>query len=270
VLVIWNLFMQVIVTGSLGYDYIMDFPGRFADRIMPDKIHKLSLSFLVDKLSKQFGGTGANIAYTLKLLGVESLLLACAGEDFAEYKKHLERHGIVTTGITEHQRVTTSSYFVITDQDDNQIGSFYVGAMKYARDLSIAAVADSGNLSDSRNRTPPPHFVVIAPFASRVSYETRIYPKKHQARFEEASAAERIALADALSCTLQKIKKTMDDPDYNFFIHTAPAKATGPDYYHWHMEILPHTSTWAGLELGIGISVVAIPPEDAAAHLRNA
>ena len=155
--------MQVIVTGSLGYDYIMDFPGRFADRIMPDKIHKLSLSFLVDKLTKQFGGTGANIAYTLKLLGVESLLLACAGEDFAEYKKHLERHGIVTTGITEHQRVTTSSYFVITDQDDNQIGSFYVGAMKYARDLSIAAVADSGNLSDSRNRTPPPHFVVIAP-----------------------------------------------------------------------------------------------------------
>ncbi len=84
--------VDVIVTGSLGYDYIMDFPGRFADRIMPEKIHKLSLSFLVDKLTKQFGGTGANIAYTLKLLGVEPLLLACAGNDFDSYKKHFKSH----------------------------------------------------------------------------------------------------------------------------------------------------------------------------------
>lgn len=129
--------MDVIVTGSLGYDYIMDFPGRFADRIMPDKIHKLSLSFLVDKLTKQYGGTGANIAYTLKLLGVEPLLLACAGDDFDAYKKHLESHKISTKGISVHQGSTTSSYFVITDQDDNQIGSFYVGAMKYAKELSL-------------------------------------------------------------------------------------------------------------------------------------
>lgn len=129
--------MDVIVTGSIGYDYIMDFPGRFADRIMPEKIHKLSLSFLVDKLTKQFGGTGANIAYTLKLLGLDPLLLACAGNDFDVYKKHLASHNISTKGIAIHKDTTTSSYFVITDQDDNQIGSFYVGVMKYASQLSL-------------------------------------------------------------------------------------------------------------------------------------
>ncbi len=157
--------MNVIVTGSLGYDYIMDFPGRFADRIMPDKIHKLSLSFLVGKLTKQFGGTGANIAYTLKLLGVEPRLLACAGDDFEEYQKHLTSHDISTNGISVHKTERTSAYFVITDQDDNQIGSFYVGAMKYAKDLSIRS-----HLKGGRQARSAPHdsfqvkpFVVIAP-----------------------------------------------------------------------------------------------------------
>ncbi|MBI3955912.1 carbohydrate kinase family protein [Candidatus Gottesmanbacteria bacterium] len=155
--------MNVIVTGSLGYDYIMDFPGRFADRIMPDKIHKLSLSFLVDKLSKQFGGTGANIAYTLKLLGIEPLLLACAGDDFDAYRKHLEKNNINTKGITIQKNTTTSSYFVITDQDDNQIGSFYVGTMKYAKELSIATVTASQGTSLRSKEVPFRNFVVIAP-----------------------------------------------------------------------------------------------------------
>ncbi len=152
--------MQVIVTGSLGYDYIMDFPGRFADRIMPDKIHQLSLSFLVDKLSKQFGGTGGNIAYTLKLFGLEPLLLACAGDDFDLYKKHLKSHGILTRGIAVHKDSTTSSYFVITDQDDNQIGSFYVGAMKYTKELSIRAMQ---GVALRGKATPYENFVIIAP-----------------------------------------------------------------------------------------------------------
>lgn len=78
--------MEIVVTGSLGFDYIMDFPGKFADRIMPDKIHQLSLSFHVDKLNKNFGGTAGNIAYSLKLLGIEPLIAAYAGNDFAEYK----------------------------------------------------------------------------------------------------------------------------------------------------------------------------------------
>ena len=129
--------MNVVVTGSLGFDYIMNFSGRFADRIMPDKIHALSLSFLVDHLSKQFGGTAGNVAYTLKLLGVEPTILAPAGGDFVPYKQFLESKKISTKHIAVHPEVSTSAYFVMTDKDDNQIGSFFLGATKYAKDLSI-------------------------------------------------------------------------------------------------------------------------------------
>ena len=149
--------MQVIVTGSLGYDYIMDFPGRFADRIMLDKIHKLSLSFLVDKLSKQFGGVAGNIAYTLKLLGIDPLVVACAGNDFTPYKKHLMKHQIGTSQIKEYKNESCSLYSVVTDQDDNQIGSFYVGAMKYAKDIALKGVTLPGRV------TPLQSFVVLAP-----------------------------------------------------------------------------------------------------------
>ncbi|MEK7141565.1 MAG: PfkB family carbohydrate kinase [Patescibacteria group bacterium] len=145
--------MNVIITGSLGYDYIMDFPGRFADRIMPDNIHKLSLSFLVDKLSKQFGGVAGNIAYTLKLLEIDPTIVACAGNDFSSYKKHLIEHHISTIGIREFDDVPCSLYSVVTDQDDNQIGSYFIGAMKYAKKLSV--------LSSPRRRGS--NFVVISP-----------------------------------------------------------------------------------------------------------
>ncbi len=161
--------MNVIITGSLGYDYIMDFPGRFADRIIPDKIHKISLSFLVDKLSKQFGGTAGNIAYTLKLLGIEPLIVSAAGNDFDPYNRHFTIHKISTKGIAKYKNVTTSSYFVVTDQDDNQIGSFYVGAMKYANDLSIREHLEGGRLQRSVSHDScqvsesNKAFVVIAP-----------------------------------------------------------------------------------------------------------
>lgn len=152
---------NVIVTGTLGFDYIMDFAGRFADRIMPDKIHALSLSFLVDTLSKQFGGTAGNIAYTLKLLGVEPFIMAPVGSDFVPYHEFLRKHKITTTYIAKHKDVSTSAYFVMTDSQDNQIGSFFLGATKYAKDLSIKTITDSGNPKDSRNQK----FIILAPTA---------------------------------------------------------------------------------------------------------
>lgn len=139
------------MTGSLGFDYIMDFPGKFADRIMPDKIHQISLSFIVETLKKQFGGTAGNIAYSLKLLGIEPRIIAPAGNDFEPYQKFLLKHRIDISGIPIRKDVATSSYFVITDTDDNQIGSFYLGASKYAKNLSVI---------DKKNR---PNFVVLAP-----------------------------------------------------------------------------------------------------------
>lgn len=129
--------MNVIITGSLGYDYIMDFSGRFADRIMPDKLHQISLSFLADKLTKNIGGTAGNLAYTLKLLGVEPYIVSSAGNDFTEYKAFLDKNGISIRGIHIMNNEPTSSYHVVTDKDDNQIGAFYVGASKFNKKLSV-------------------------------------------------------------------------------------------------------------------------------------
>jgi UDPglucose--hexose-1-phosphate uridylyltransferase len=112
------------------------------------------------------------------------------------------------------------------------------------------------------------HYVAFVPYASRVSYEVRIFPKKHESHFENFLPVERPALAEALQKCLLKIKKAIGSPDYNFFIHTAPVGET--DHYHWHIEILPRTFKWGGLELGMGIEVVAVPPEEAARNLREA
>lgn len=129
--------MKEIVTGSLGYDYIMNFTGRFADRIMPDKLHQISLSFFADKLSKNLGGTAGNLAYTLRLLGAEPYIVATAGNDFSQYREFLEKHGITDAGIREVSDEPCGSYHVITDSDDNQIGAFYTGATRYNKDLSL-------------------------------------------------------------------------------------------------------------------------------------
>lgn len=120
----------------------MDFSGRFADRIMPDKLHCLSLSFLVDKLSKQHGGTAGNIAYSLKLLGMNPFILAPAGNDFKPYREFLESHHLDTSYIAIHKNVSTSGYFVMTDKDDNQIGSFFNGASMFAKKIHISDVKE--------------------------------------------------------------------------------------------------------------------------------
>jgi UDPglucose--hexose-1-phosphate uridylyltransferase len=112
-------------------------------------------------------------------------------------------------------------------------------------------------------------FTVVCPFASRVAFEMRIYPTKHLAYFERASESEREALADALLTAMKKLYKGLKDPDYNYFLHTAPADGGNYDHYHWHWEILPKTSTWAGFELGSGIEISTIEPEKAAEFLRK-
>ncbi len=113
------------------------------------------------------------------------------------------------------------------------------------------------------------HFVTVVPFAPRVSYETRIYPLVHSSKFQEITDEQRKALAESLKDALTRINKAMDNPDYNFFIHTAPVDDGDSDHYHWHLEILPRGFKWAGLELGMGIEVVAVPPEEAAMNLRK-
>jgi len=113
--------------------------------------------------------------------------------------------------------------------------------------------------------------LVLAPYASKTAFELRIFPKKHRARFEEVVAEERVSVADALRVSLAKLAGGLKDPDYNFFFHTAPVGAGKEEFghYHWHIEIIPKTAIWAGFEIGTGIEISAIAPEDAAAFLRD-
>lgn len=128
---------KVLVTGSLAYDHIMDFPGHFAEHILPDKIHILNVSFLVDTLKKQWGGTAGNIAYNLALLREKPAVLAVAGRDFKPYRTRLERAGVDVSQIKEYPNDLTPTFFVMTDKSDNQIAGFYLGVMKQASKLSI-------------------------------------------------------------------------------------------------------------------------------------
>jgi len=138
---------KILVTGSLAYDHIMDFPGKFSEHILPDKIHILNVSFLVNKLKKQWGGTAGNIAYNLALLGESPTVLAAAGKDFSTYRKHLTKAGVDLSQVREYQSDFTSTFFVITDQDDNQLAGFYLGVMEKAQKLSIKNVRGKVSLS---------------------------------------------------------------------------------------------------------------------------
>lgn len=111
-------------------------------------------------------------------------------------------------------------------------------------------------------------FLVFAPFASRVNFELRIMPLEHKKFFEDLSAPEQPLFVEALIGALRALYKKAKNPSYNFFIHTTPPRdASG--IYHWHLEILPKTTTWAGLELGTGLEAIMVAPEDAAALLRK-
>ncbi len=129
--------MSIVVTGSLAYDYIMNFPGYFKDHILPEKAHILSVSFLVESMNKMRGGVAGNIAYSLALLGERPLIAGTVGTDFEEYRVWLEANNVDTSGILPIENEFTSSCFITTDQSDNQIVAFYAGAMTHATKLSL-------------------------------------------------------------------------------------------------------------------------------------
>ncbi|MGC9398839.1 MAG: carbohydrate kinase family protein [Anaerolineae bacterium] len=129
--------MNIVVTGSIAYDYLMSFPGDFLEHIKPERLQKLSLSFLVDDMRKQRGGCAPNIAYTLALLGERPLLMGTAGKDFGAYRNWLEAQGVDTSAVRVIPEAFTASFFATTDRRQNQIASFYTGAMTYARELSF-------------------------------------------------------------------------------------------------------------------------------------
>ena len=134
--------MTIVCAGSIAYDYLMSFPGYFKDHILPEQLEKISLSFLVDTMVKQRGGTAPNIAYTLALLGEKPLLLGTVGEDFEEYRCWLDTQGVDISLVKVIPGKFTASFFVNTDLANAQIASFYTGAMAHASELSLRNVVD--------------------------------------------------------------------------------------------------------------------------------
>jgi adenosine kinase len=138
--------MKIVISGSIAFDYLLSFPGRFAEHILPDQIDRLSVSFLVDRMEKRHGGIAPNIAYTLALLGERPMVIGTAGQDFGEYRAWLEAQGVDTSAVVEIPDLFTASFFVNTDLDNNQIASFYTGAMACAHELSLENQVGSADL----------------------------------------------------------------------------------------------------------------------------
>jgi adenosine kinase len=136
--------MNIVVTGSIAFDYLMSFPGKFTEHFLPEHMSRVSLSFLVDTMDKRRGGCAPNIAYTLALLGERPYLMATAGQDFKDYGEWLQAAGVDTSLVRRVPDKFTASFFCSTDTENNQIASFYLGAMGNASELSFRTIDHPG------------------------------------------------------------------------------------------------------------------------------
>ena len=144
--------MQTLVTGAIAYDYLMRFPGKFREHFISDELHDMSLSFLVDEMTKHWGGTAANIAFCMAKLGLRPKLMGTVGQDFGDYRHWLECNGVDCSTVVQLDDVFTASFFSNTDVDNSQLAFFYGGAMNRGRNYRIADVTDE-----------EPDLVVISP-----------------------------------------------------------------------------------------------------------
>jgi adenosine kinase len=145
--------MNFLLTGSVAYDYLMTFPGLFKEQILPERLEKISLSFLVDSMSRQRGGVAPNIAYTMALLGERPRVMATVGDDFDEYRASLESIGVDTSLMEVIPDLFTASFFATTDLSNAQLASFYPGAMGVAAKQSVQQCA------------PRPDLIIVSPNA---------------------------------------------------------------------------------------------------------
>ncbi len=159
--------MKILVSGSLAYDRIMDFPGRFSDHIVPEKVHTINISFTVNSMVEKFGGTAGNIAYGLAMLGLEPTVIATIGKDSERYLEWLAQNHVGTDGVRVVREEFTAGAFITTDQADNQITGFNPGAMKQQAQYDFSYV------------DPKASFAIVAPGNTRdmVGF-TRTYKQK--------------------------------------------------------------------------------------------
>ena len=194
--------MKLVVTGSIAFDYLMSFPGKFTEHFLPEHMHRVSLSFLVDSMDKRRGGCAPNIAYTLALLGERPLLMATAGQDFNDYKAWLDAAGIETSHVKVVADKFTASFFCSTDEANNQIASFYTGAMANAGELSfrtIPGLPNDGLVIISPN--DPGAMVQYAQECSTLGIRYIWDPGQQCARMDGAQLAEGSAAPSCSSST---------------------------------------------------------------------
>ncbi len=243
--------MDILLTGSVAYDYLMTFPGLFKEQILPERLSSISLSFLVESMSKQRGGIAPNIAYTMALLGVKPRVMATVGEDFDDYRQWLDGKGVDTSLMQVIPGLFTASFFATTDQASAQIASFYPGAMAHSAIQSIKALEKK------------PDLVIVSPSAPdammKFPAECRdldipyLYdPSQQVLRLEGDELARDMEGAQFLFCN-----------DYEFGLIS---RKTGwsLDQVLDHVKILVITRGKDGADLYAGADTVHIPtvPED--------
>jgi adenosine kinase len=140
--------VAILITGSIATDHLMTFPGNFVDSLVAEKLDKVSLSFLVDELEIRRGGVAPNIAFGIGCLGLKPVLVGAVGPDFADYESWLNRHGVDTSGVHVSQTAHTARFVCTTDAEQNQIATFYAGAMSEARNIELKPIVDAVGTAD--------------------------------------------------------------------------------------------------------------------------
>jgi adenosine kinase len=181
---------RIAVSGSIATDHLMHFPGRFADQLIAEQLHRVSLSFLADDLVVRRGGIAANVAFGLGVLGVRPVLVGAVGEDFADYRSWLERHGVDTSGVLVSEVAHTARFVCTTDEDLNQIATFYAGAMAEARNIELQPIADrAGGLGLVLISPDDPEGMLRhAEECRHRGYEFAVDPSQQLARMDGAQA----------------------------------------------------------------------------------
>ena len=243
--------MDILLTGSVAYDYLMTFPGLFKEQILPERLESISLSFLVESMTRQRGGVAPNIAYSMALLGASPRVMATVGEDFEEYRAWLDSKGVNTSLMEVVPGLFTASFFATTDRDNAQIASFYPGAMGHASQQSL------------KDLPSKPELVLVSPnepgAMTKFAAESRelgipyLYdPSQQVLRLEGKELARDMEGAHFLFCN-----------DYEFGLIS---KKTGwsLDQILEHVNILVITRGKDGADLYAGDDTVHIPtvPED--------
>ena len=247
--------MRIIVTGSIAYDYLMSFPGKFTEHLLPEHMQRVSLSFLVDSMDKRRGGCAPNIAYTLALLGERPYLMATAGQDFGDYGTWLTAAGVDTSLVKVVADKFTASFFCSTDDANNQIASFYTGAMANAGELSfrtIDGLASDGLVIISPN--DPGAMVSYAEECATMGVKYIWDPGQQCARMDGAALKDGITGAHMVICN-----------DYEFELIRQKTGLTLE-------ELTPELASRYGVNASDGFFVAAVEegsPADAAGMKRG-